>query len=156
MYVPGKVFTVEGVGRHPDEVASFELALRDAGVEPYNFVGVSSIYPADAEHVPCERGVEALDAGQVVHAVLSRASTTEDEDVAAAVGAAKPEQGHGYFVEKNGVNDRAPEEHSARDVAVELTGEPEESLEEEFELYVEARGERDTTTTAVAAVVLVP
>ena len=31
--VPREVFFVSGVGRHEDELMSFELALRDAGIE---------------------------------------------------------------------------------------------------------------------------
>ncbi len=156
MYVPDRVFTVEGVGRHRDRLASFELALRDAGVEPFNFVGVSSIYPPDAERVSMEEGRDALEAGQVVHAVLSEASTPQNQRVAASVGAARPPEGHGYFVEKNGVADAAPEEGDAGALARELVDELREELEEEFELYVSTEGERDVWTTAVAAVVFVP
>jgi arginine decarboxylase len=32
MYVPTKVFLTKGVGVHKDKLASFELALRDAGI----------------------------------------------------------------------------------------------------------------------------
>lgn len=155
MYVPSRVFQVEGVGRHPDELASFELALRDAGVAPYNFVGVSSVYPPDAELVSRSEGVEMLDEGQVVHAVLSRASAEDERRVAAAVGAARPDEGHGYFVEKSGVGDQAPEPGYSRALAVDLVegdGEP----SEEFELYVDAEGDGDDFVTAVAAVVFVP
>ncbi len=153
MYVPSRVFTVEGVGRHPDALASFELALRDAGVAPYNFVGVSSVYPPDAERVPRSEGVEALDEGQVVHAVLSRASTASTEKAAAAVGAARPSEGHGYFVEKSGVGDRAPEPGFSRNLAIDLL---DDEPSEGFELYAEAEGDGEDFVTAVAAVVFVP
>lgn len=153
MYVPSRVFTVEGVGRHPDRLASFELALRDAGVAPYNFVGVSSVYPPDAERVPRLEGVQELREGQVVHAVLSRATTEREHRVAAAVGAARPAEGHGYFVEKSGVDGDAPVRGRSLELAVELLdGEP----MEEFELYVEAEGDGDDAVTAVAAAVFVP
>ncbi|MEK7098199.1 MAG: pyruvoyl-dependent arginine decarboxylase, partial [Patescibacteria group bacterium] len=43
--VPTKVFFTKGVGVHKDKLASFELALREAGIEKYNLVYVSSILP---------------------------------------------------------------------------------------------------------------
>lgn len=155
MYVPSQVFTVEGVGRHTDKLASFELALRDAGVAPYNFVGVSSVYPPDAERVPRSEGVASLQEGQVVHAVLSRASTEAEEPATAAVGAARPVDGHGYFVEKAGVGTEAPDRGRSRELAVELLDSADETSEE-FELYVEAEGEGDRVVTVVAAAVFVP
>ena len=43
--VPKEVFFVSGIGRHEDKLMSFELALRDAGIEKFNLVPVSSILP---------------------------------------------------------------------------------------------------------------
>ena len=43
--VPGRMFFTRGVGVHKDRLASFELALRDAGIEKCNLVYVSSIFP---------------------------------------------------------------------------------------------------------------
>ncbi len=43
--VPNKVFFTKGVGVHKERLASFELALRAAGVTHRNLVLVSSIYP---------------------------------------------------------------------------------------------------------------
>ena len=43
--VPKKVFFTKGAGIHRDELRSFELALRDAGIEKQNLVYVSSIFP---------------------------------------------------------------------------------------------------------------
>jgi arginine decarboxylase len=48
MFVPTEVFFTKGVGRHKDYLQSFELALRDAGVEICNLVSVSSILPQGA------------------------------------------------------------------------------------------------------------
>ncbi|HLC61560.1 MAG TPA: pyruvoyl-dependent arginine decarboxylase, partial [Candidatus Nanoarchaeia archaeon] len=36
--VPTKMFFSKGVGIHKDRLASFEAALRDAGIEKYNLV----------------------------------------------------------------------------------------------------------------------
>ncbi len=54
MVVPSKVFFTKGVGIHKDKLASFELALRKAGIEKFNLVYVSSIFPPHAEIISCE------------------------------------------------------------------------------------------------------
>ena len=43
--VPTKVFLVRGCGRHKEKLVSFEKALREMGIAPFNLVRVSSIYP---------------------------------------------------------------------------------------------------------------
>jgi len=48
MAVPSMVFFTKGVGVHRDRLASFELALRKAGIEKFNLVYVSSIFPPTA------------------------------------------------------------------------------------------------------------
>ena len=45
LLVPQEVFFTKGAGTHKDELRSFELALRDAGIEKQNLVPVSSILP---------------------------------------------------------------------------------------------------------------
>ena len=44
-FVPKGMFLTKGVGRHREELHSFELALREAGIEKCNLVQVSSILP---------------------------------------------------------------------------------------------------------------
>jgi len=150
MYVPSEVFFVSGVGSHRTEVASFERALRDAGIEPYNLVTVSSIFPPDATVVEPHEGVDRLEAGQVVHAVLGR-ETVEDGEATAAVGAACADEGHGYFIETDTTGDEA--ETLAREMVEtsETTGEAARSFSVESRATAE-----DGYTTAVAAAVLVP
>jgi len=46
------MFFTKGVGRHRDYLQSFELALRDAGIEICNLVTVSSIYPPGCKRIP--------------------------------------------------------------------------------------------------------
>lgn len=41
--VPQNVFVTKGVGRHRDQLQSFEMALRDAGIEHLNLVMVSNL-----------------------------------------------------------------------------------------------------------------
>ncbi|HJU63692.1 MAG TPA: pyruvoyl-dependent arginine decarboxylase, partial [Candidatus Binatia bacterium] len=43
--IPKKCFFTKGVGVHKERLASFELALRTAGLAYCNLVLVSSIYP---------------------------------------------------------------------------------------------------------------
>lgn len=60
MYVPRKVFFTKGVGRHKDYLASFEMALRSAGIEICNLVTVSSIYPVGCKRISKEEGLKEL------------------------------------------------------------------------------------------------
>lgn len=150
MYVPSEVFFVSGVGSHRRQISSFERALRDAGVEPYNLVPVSSIFPPDATVVEPHEGIESFEAGQIVHAVLGRDTETEGE-ATAAVGVARADEGHGYFLEYDGTGDEA--ETLAREMVEtsDSTGEVTESF------HIEARASADGEyVTAVAAAVLVP
>ena len=61
--VPKKVFFTKGVGVAKHELQSFELALRDAGIEKCNLVNVSSIVPPDCEIVSKKRGFSYLKPG---------------------------------------------------------------------------------------------
>ena len=56
--VPQKVFSPKESGRHKDYLQSFELALRDAGIETQNLVTVSSIFPPGCKRISKEEGVK--------------------------------------------------------------------------------------------------
>ena len=60
MAVPEKVFFTKGTGVHKDKLVSFEMALRNAGLAPYNLVTVSSIMPPDAEIITREEGLPQI------------------------------------------------------------------------------------------------
>lgn len=102
MILPKKMFLTKGVGNHREKLSSFELALRDAGIAPFNIVRVSSIYPPDCKLISKEAGGKYLTPGQVVFAVMAECSTNEPNRlIAASVGMAipkKPEQ-YGYLSE---------------------------------------------------------
>jgi len=51
-FMPKECFFTKGVGRHAQKLMSFELALRDAGIEKQNLVRVSSIYPTSCKSPP--------------------------------------------------------------------------------------------------------
>lgn len=100
--VPSKIFFTKGVEVHKDQLASFELALRDAGVAHCNLVLVSSIFPPGCKKVSKEEGVKLLKPGQVVFVVYDRNATNEPNRlVAASVGVAIPADPsqHGYLSE---------------------------------------------------------
>ncbi len=101
-FVPQEVFFTKGVGKHRTKLQSFELALRNAGIEVFNLVRVSSIYPPHCKVISKGRGLTKLQSGQIVHVVLAEASTNEPSRmVGAGVGLAVPAQGdqYGYISE---------------------------------------------------------
>ena len=63
--VPTRLFFTKGVGRHIHKLQSFELALRDAGIEKQNLVRVSSIYPTCCKIIPVKDGQPKLKPGQI-------------------------------------------------------------------------------------------
>ena len=59
-FVPQKIFLTKGLGSHKEKLASFELALRDAGIASLNLITVSSILPPHCEFVDRDIGVDIL------------------------------------------------------------------------------------------------
>ena len=118
--VPQKVFFTKGVGRHKDYLQSFELALRDAGIETQNLVTVSSIFPPGAKRISKEEGVKYMKAGSIRFCVMSRNATNEPNRlIAASVGLAIPKdsQQYGYLSEHHSFGDT---EEKAGDYAEDL------------------------------------
>lgn len=100
--IPKKAFMVKGVGVHKEKLASFELALRDAGIEKYNLVTVSSILPPNCEVIAKEEGLKELKSGKIVHCVLAKNQTNEPHrSMAASIGIAIPvnKDNYGYISE---------------------------------------------------------
>ena len=90
------------MGRHKERLASFELALRDAGIEKFNLVTVSSIFPPNCKIISKEEGLKFLKPGEVVHCVMARVDTEENNRlVATSIGVAIPsdENQYGYLSE---------------------------------------------------------
>lgn len=103
--VPRAMFLTKGMGRHTEQLTSFELALRDAGIAHVNLVTVSSIFPPNCKLVPKNRGVEMLSAGQVVFSVIARQATNEAfRMTACSIGVAIPgdPKKYGYLSEHHG------------------------------------------------------
>ncbi len=92
-----KIFFTKGVGVHREELASFEAALRDAGIAPFNLVNVSSIFPPGCKKITREEGLKILKPGQIVHWVSSRNSTNEPNRlIASSIGCALPSDPNQY------------------------------------------------------------
>lgn len=107
--IPGKVFFVKGVGVHKDKLASFEAALRQAGIAPFNLVNVSSILPPKCEVVTRDHGLKYLNPGEVVFCVMARTDTNEPNRlISVAIGLALPkDRGHyGYLSEHHGFGEK--------------------------------------------------
>jgi len=91
MFVPKRVFFTKGVGVHKEELTSFELALRDAGIEKFNLVQVSSIFPPGCKILSRSVGIRRLSPGQIVFCVMSKLTSNEPRRLmAASVGCAIP------------------------------------------------------------------
>ncbi len=102
MFVPTKIFFTKGVGKHKDKLQSFELALRQAGIEKTNLVQVSSIYPAKCKKLTKKQGVAQLKPGEITFCVMAKNSTNEPNRlIAASIGVALPSDGshYGYISE---------------------------------------------------------
>jgi arginine decarboxylase len=102
--VPKEVFFTKGVGRHIHKLQSFELALRDAGIEKQNLVRVSSIYPTCCKIIPVREGQPKLTPGQITFVVLAEAATEEPNRlICAGIGLAIPRShAYGYIAEHHG------------------------------------------------------
>ena len=102
MFVPKKMFFTKGVGHHRYELRSFEMALRDAGIEKSNLVYVSSIYPAECKILSRAEGLREIIPGMITFAVMARSSSNEPRRfVASSIGVALPSNtsDYGYLSE---------------------------------------------------------
>lgn len=108
--IPKKVFFTKGVGAHKDNLASFELALRNAGIEKCNLVNVSSILPPYCKELSREKGLSELRPGAITFVVMARNSTNEPNRlVSAAIGVAVPTErnNYGYLSEHHAFGETA-------------------------------------------------
>ena len=101
--VPTHMFLTRGVGVHREKLASFEEALRGAGVAYCNLVSVSSILPPNCKIIPRSRGEKLLNPGEITYCVMARCETNErNRLISSSIGVAIPEGRHrtyGYLSE---------------------------------------------------------
>lgn len=110
MFVPKAIFFTNGVGVHKDRLSSFELSLRDAGIEKANLVTVSSIFPPRCREISRKEGEKLIKPGQIVHCVMARQDTNEPNRlIAAAIGLARPSDPdkYGYLSEHHSYGETA-------------------------------------------------
>lgn len=101
-FVAKELCLTRGVGRHREKLASFELALRDAGIAEYNLVRVSSIFPPECKLIGRKEALAKLSPGQVLYAVIAESATNEPNRlIAASIGVAIPRDRsrYGYLSE---------------------------------------------------------
>jgi arginine decarboxylase len=101
-FVAKELCLTRGVGRHREKLASFELALRDAGIAEYNLVRVSSIFPPECKLIGRKEAMAKLSPGQVLYAVIAESATNEPNRlIAASIGVAIPRDRsrYGYLSE---------------------------------------------------------
>jgi arginine decarboxylase len=100
--IPTKFFLTRGAGRAKQNLAAFEEALRDAGIQRQNIVTVSSILPPGCKQISKDEGVKLLNTGEITYVILARNETNEARRlVAASIGIAIPAEigQYGYLSE---------------------------------------------------------
>ncbi len=105
LFVPNRIFLTKGVGRHKEKLASFEMALRDAGIQAVNYVHVSSIFPPGCKVISKEQGLKQINPGEITFIVMARNETEEPHRlISASVGMAIPADtnSYGYLSEHHG------------------------------------------------------
>ena len=177
--VPTQVFLVRGRGAHKEKLVSFEIALRQAGIAPFNLVRVSSIFPPHARYIGRAEGLKRLRPGQILFVVLSENATDDPRAViTASIGMAVPDDPaqYGYLAVHSDEGRSAREtglhteylaaEMLATKLGRKLKEPPRGKVPRAFHISnglslktrsvtQSARGEKGLWTTAIAAAVLI-
>ncbi|MGD8978599.1 MAG: arginine decarboxylase, pyruvoyl-dependent [candidate division WOR-3 bacterium] len=179
--IPQKLFLTKGVGKHKEKLTSFEAALRDAGIAPFNIVRVSSILPPGAKIMSRTKGLQNLSPGEIIYAVMAESSTNEPHRlIAASIGVAIPSERdrYGYLSEYHSYGETEIRSgDKAEDLAAQMLAttlgvpfDPDTSYDERKELWkisseiVKTKNITQTAigdkygmwTTVIAAAVLIP
>ncbi len=110
MLVPKYVYLTRGKGVHTEKLASFEWALREAGVAGQNLVHVSSIFPPKAKLISRQKGQAMLEPGQILFCTMAKNQTNEPHRlISSSIGLALPSDRslHGYLSEHKGYGQSA-------------------------------------------------
>jgi arginine decarboxylase len=179
--IPKYFFLTKGVGKHKEQLQSFELALRNAGIHYCNLVNVSSIVPPGCKLVTRTQGLKMVKPGEITFVVLARNATNEPNRlVASSIGVAIPsgKNQYGYLSEHHsfGQTDEVAGDY-AEDLAATMLAttmgiqfDPETAWDERKQLFKtsgliiktdnitqSAKGDKNGLwTTTVAAAVFVP
>lgn len=122
--IPKRLFLTSGVGVNQHELASFEAALRDAGIAQFNLVYVSSISPPGCKRIGKSYGLKFLSPGEMVYCIMARTQTNEPNRlIVSSIGLAVPAsvKQHGYISEHHafGQTDESAGEY-AEDLAASM------------------------------------
>jgi arginine decarboxylase len=122
-FVAKEMFLTSGVGQHREKLASFELALRSAGIAEFNLVRVSSIFPPHCKLISRKNGLAKLTPGQILFSVLAECATNEPHRlVASSIGVAIPrDRSHYGFLSEHHAHGQ--KEQRAGDYAEDLAAE---------------------------------
>ena len=159
--VPREVFFTSGKGKADEELLSFEMALREAGIERLNLVAVSSIFPPEAKVISKKEGLKKLEDGQITFCVLSRITTYERGVVSAAVGLARSEdtKQYGYISEYHGHVGLDEARQVAEDMAAymlaSLTDMGEDKVNDVRSVGASIQGDDEHWVTALAAAIFI-
>jgi len=179
--IPSKVFLTRGKGQHKEKLASFEQALREAAIAPFNLVKTSSIFPPRCKLCSKEEGLKLLKPGQIVFLVMSECATDEAHRfISASVGLAIPNSPdhYGYLSEHHsfGQNEKEAGQY-AEDLAAYMLAttlgvnfDTSQIWNEEKNIYrlsdkiivrtrnitQTAKGKNRLWTTAIAAAIFIP
>jgi arginine decarboxylase len=179
--IPKYFFLTKGVGKHKEQLQSFELALRNAGIHYCNLVNVSSIVPPGCKMLSREQGLQMVQPGEITFVVMARNATNEPHRlVASSIGVAIPsgKNHYGYLSEhhSHGQTDEAAGDY-AEDLAATMLAttmgiqfDPETAWDERKQLFKtsgmiiktanitqSATGDKNGLwTTTIAAAVFVP
>ena len=179
--IPTRMFLTKGKGQHKEKLASFEDALRTAGIAPFNLVKTSSIIPPRCRLISKDEGLKLLKPGQIVFLVMSECATDEAHRlISASVGLAIPNDPnrYGYLSEHHGYGQNEKEAGQyAEDLAAYMLA---TTLGEEFDvrqiwdeekniykisdkivvrtrnITQTAKGKKGLWTTAIAAAIFIP
>ena len=179
--IPTRMFLTKGKGQHKEKLASFEDALRTAGIAPFNLVKTSSIIPPRCRIISKDEGLKLLKPGQIVFLVMSECATDEAHRlISASVGLAIPNDTnrYGYLSEHHGYGQNEKEAGQyAEDLAAYMLA---TTLGEEFDvrqiwdeekniykisdkiivrtrnITQTAKGKKGLWTTAIAAAIFIP
>ncbi|MGC9553804.1 MAG: pyruvoyl-dependent arginine decarboxylase [Thermoplasmatota archaeon] len=108
--IANKLFLTRGKGVHKDQLQSFEMALRDAGIEACNLVNVSSIVPPKCKIISAREGKQHIRPGEITFCVMAKNEVKEpNRRVAASIGMAMPKDRtyHGYLSEYHSFGETA-------------------------------------------------
>ena len=106
-----RIKIASAVGHGPTELGAFDAALRDAGVENYNLIPLSSVIPTGGMLERTPMASLSTEYGHRLYVVMARHQTSQvGEEVWAGLGwTQEPDSGRGLFVELHGSSKREVE-----------------------------------------------